>query len=354
MSTSLEPSPVSDSERPGFSQQPRWLWELLEVDGPWDGERQIAGQDFVIRDGIPRSLAVHTAAQSQTGETFGFKWNKRDTFESAAMLKKMRSWLIERYGDLANSDWLFEAGERPLLLDAGCGAGMSALELFGPVLGRLRYVGADVSNAVDVAAQRFAERGHEAAFVQADLMRLPFGESSVDLIFSEGVLHHTDSTKSGLAAVSRLLKPGGRILFYVYRRKGPVREFTDDFIRSKLQGMGGPEAWSAVEPLTRLGIALGQLGAEVEIQEPIELLGIPAGRIDVQRLFYWHVVKAFYNPELSLDEMNHINYDWFAPANAARQTPEEVRSWCAEIGLKVEHEVVEDAGITVIARKAGG
>jgi hypothetical protein len=67
--------------------------------------------------------------------------------------------------------------------------------------------------------------------------------------------------------------------------------------------------------------------------------------------FYWHVAKIFYRTDLSFDEMNHINYDWYAPANAARQSPEEVREWCTEGGLKIEREVVEDAGITIIATK---
>ena len=58
--------------------------------------------------------------------------------------------------------------------------------------------------------------------------------------------------------------------------------------------------------------------------------------------------------DLDFDEMNHINYDWYAPANAARQTPEEVRAWCAESGLSIEREVIEEAGITVIARKGAG
>jgi hypothetical protein len=87
------------------------------------------------------------------------------------------------------------------------------------------------------------------------------------------------------------------------------------------------------------------------VPEAIELLGIPAGPIDLQRLFYWHVIKAYHDPALSLDEMAHINFDWFAPRNAHRQTPEEVRSWCAEAGLEVEHEDVQEAGITVVARK---
>jgi hypothetical protein len=111
------------------------------------------------------------------------------------------------------------------------------------------------------------------------------------------------------------------------------------------------EAWRALEPLTRLGQALGELEVEVDVPEEIELLGIPAGRIDLQRLFYWHVCKAYYDAELSLDELNHINYDWYAPMNAHRQSPEEVRAWCKAAGLEIEHEDVQEAGITVIARK---
>ena len=59
----------------------------------------------------------------------------------------------------------------------------------------------------------------------------------------------------------------------------------------------------------------------------------------------------FYSPVLTFDEMNHINFDWYAPANAYRQSPEDVREWCQEVNLVIEREVVEEAGITIIARK---
>ena len=220
-----------------------------------------------------------------------------------------------------------------------------------PLLPRIRYVGVDVSEAVDVARQRFSQNGHSCGFLQADISCLPLPPESVDLVFSEGVLHHTNSTEGALKSLARLLKPGGRFLFYVYKKKGPVREFTDDYIRDKLQTMSPDESWKAMEPLTQLGISLGELNAEINIPQSIDVLGIPAGTITVQRLFYWHVAKMFYRSDLSFDEMNHINFDWYAPANAARQSPEEVRAWCAESGLTVEREVIEDAGITIIARK---
>ena len=331
--------------------QPEWLWSYLGVDGTWGGSRAIGDQEFVIRGGIPRQQALLTDAQAQTEETFGFKWKKRDTFDSDASLAFMRQWLVQRYGDVAAAPWLAEHGERPLLIDAGCGAAMSGLELLGPIIPRIRYLGVDISEAVDVAAERFGEQGLEAGFVQADISNLPFAPGSVDLIFSEGVLHHTNSTRGALLSLARLLKRGGRFMFYVYRKKGPLREFTDDYIRDKLQAMSPQEAWDAMEPLTRLGIALGELNAEIDIPDKINLLDIPAGRINVQRLFYWHVAKMFYRPDLDFDAMNHINYDWYAPANAARQSPEEVRAWCAEGGLEIEREVIEEAGITVVAKK---
>ena len=140
-------------------------------------------------------------------------------------------------------------------------------------------------------------------------------------------------------------------MFYVYRKKGPVREFTDDYMRARLQNLSPEEAWGAIEPLTKLGITLGKMGVEIEVEEDVELLGIKAGRYDLQRFFYWNIAKAFYRPDLSFDEMAHINFDWFAPLNAHRQSEQQVRQWCADAGFEIEREVVEEAGITVIARR---
>ncbi len=333
-------------------RQPSWLPEVLGAPMPEEGGSIcLQGRPFALRDGILRAQELAGDAQAQTAEAFGFKWHKRNTFESEASRRRMREWLVERYGDLPNESWWSELGADPLVVDAGCGAALSGLELFGEALKRMRYLGADISTAVDVAAARFAEEGRPGAFVQADLLGLPVAPASVDVLFSEGALHHTDSTRGALLALSELLRPGGRFCFYVYRRKGPIREFTDDHIRNELQALAPEDAWERLLPLSRLGQALGDLDVEIDVPEDVTLLGIPAGRTSIQRLFYWNIFKAFHHPELTLDEMNHINYDWYAPRNAHRQSPEEVRAWCAEAGLDIEREVVEPAGITVVARR---
>jgi hypothetical protein len=151
--------------------------------------------------------------------------------------------------------------------------------------------------------------------------------------------------------VVRKARKGGAVAFYVYRRKSPVREFTDDYIRDLVKNLPPEKAWTLIEPLTKLGNALGELNAEIDVPEEISLLGIPAGRINVQRLFYWHVCKLFYRPDMTLDEMNHINFDWFTPSYAHRQSVEEVTQWSRDIGLDIVEMNTEEAGITVVATK---
>jgi arsenite methyltransferase len=348
---SLPSSPTPASDRP--TATPDWLRELIGVDAVSEGETvRVNRTALVLRGGILRDRSLISDSQQQTAEVFGFKWHQRDTFESQGMVSVVRNWLVGRYGDVSAAAWWSDYPPGAIVLDAGCGAAMSALELFGEVLKSKRYVGVDISNAVDVAAERFAERGLSAAFLQADITRLPLQPASAHVIFSEGVLHHTDSTRGALLSLAPILKPGGRFLFYVYRRKGPIREFTDDYIREQLQGMPPDEAWATLRPLSRFGQALGRLDIELEIPEAIDLLAIPAGRINLQRFVYWHLFKAYYRPDVTFDELHHVNYDWYAPANAHRQTPEDVRAWCAEAGLDIEHEDVCEAGITIIARKA--
>lgn len=336
----------------GFPKESSWFWDLCANPVAFGRTRvRIDGKPFVLRNGILRDVSISAGAQRQTRYVFGFKWGRRETFERPASLQRMRTWLVARYGNVCGSRWWKDHGERPIFLDAGCGAGMSAFELFRPVLKRIRYVGVDLSSAVDVARGRLQTAGAEGVFLQSSVNGLPFRRGVFDLIFSEGVLHHTESTEKAMKSLAPLLKKGGRFLFYVYRKKGPVREFTDDFVREKLRALPPAEAWRAMEPLTRLGIELGKLNARIQIPRAIKLLDIPAGRIDVQRLFYWHVAKAFYDPSLTFEEMNHINYDWYAPPFAHRHRIEEIRRWCVDAQLAVERERVEPSGITVIARK---
>jgi hypothetical protein len=138
-------------------------------------------------------------------------------------------------------------------------------------------------------------------------------------------------------------------MIYVYRRKAPAREFVDDYVRERIAGLSPEEAWDRLRPLTRLGQALAELGTEVEVPEDVELLGIPKGTYDVQRLVYWHFAKLFWNPTMTFEENNHVNFDWYHPRYAHRHTEAEVRGWFADCGLEITRFDDQEAGFTVRA-----
>ena len=81
-----------------------------------------------------------------------------------------------------------------------------------------------------------------------------------------------------------------------------------------------------------MGQALAELKVEVDVPEDIPWLGIKRGRIDVQRFFYWAVAKMFWNEALGFEENHHVNFDWYHPRYAHRQTEGQVRGWCGEAG----------------------
>lgn len=310
------------------------------------------GTIYPIIRGVPRFVLTKDESQLRTGDAFSYKWKKRDTYDSDAARSVATRWYVEKYGFKSFEEWVGYFKARSNILDVGCGSGFSSsLWLDTPHWdGKARWIGVDISDAIDVAVERLTHIPN-THFVQADALQLPFPDNSFDTVFSEGVFHHTPSTRLALLASSRVLATGGEINFYVYRKKGPIREFTDDYIREKISSLSDEEAWDVMRSLTRLGQKLWESGATVELDEEISLLGISAGHHEVQRLIYWNFAKLYWNPELSFEENTHVNFDWYRPRYAFRQTTEEVKQWCSEAGLFIQWLHEQDSGITVRAVK---
>ncbi len=294
----------------------------------------------------------YSTSQEQTKDAFGYKWKKRDTFGSSACQEQLRHWLLQKYFDGSENTLLNLLGkDKKRILDAGCGAGQSILALFGDLLKQHDYIGIDISEAASVCEEIFKEKKIPGTFLRCGIEELPVSLGKFDIIFSEGVLHHTDSTKKSILDLASRLMTNGRFLFYVYLKKAPIREYTDDLIREAISGMDNQQAWDALVPLTEFGKILGELNLEVEIKKPISFLGIQEGKINIQRLFYYKIFKAFYHENFTIEEMNHINFDWFRPKNCHRHTPDEIKDFCKDAGLLIERLYIDDSGISVISRK---
>jgi SAM-dependent methyltransferase len=312
------------------------------------------GRLFPVTNGIPRFLLSSDGDQRQTGQSFGFKWRRRDLYDSPSVRAAAQQWLIQRYGFPSAEAMREFFGSRRRILDAGCGGGFSSslwMDDGWRTSTTAQWFGVDLSDAVEVAQERLGSLTG-THFIQGDILQLPFREEAFDTVFAEGVFHHTPSTERALKALVTMLEPQGEILFYVYRKKAPIREFTDDYIRGIVSSLNPEEAWRMLRPLTRLGQALAELRAEVEVPEDIPYLGLKAGRYDVQRLMYWHFAKLFWNTSFSLEENTHVNFDWYHPRYAHRHTEDEVRRWCDESGLTVSRFHAQESGFTVRGRRA--
>ncbi len=334
----------------------RLTLEATQFDGDeiLEGILRAGGRQYPIADGIPRFVLTNDSDQQLTASSFAYKWRQRNTYESPEMGEAASRWMCKRYGFADLEEMRMYLSRSGRILDAGCGSGFSSLlcmEHCWSDRSSCEWYGVEISEAIDVARERVGV-GPRRHFIQGDILQLPLTPGSFDLVFCEGVLHHTPSTEAAFRCVADMLEPGGELLCYMYRKKGPIREFADDLVREVLAPLGPEEAWNALRPLTALGRALTELDAEVEVEQDIPYLGIRAGRHDVQRLIYSHMLKLFWNPSLSFEENNHVNFDWYSPRYAHRHTEEEVRHWCEEFHLCIEYlDTSEQSGYTLRARK---
>ncbi len=119
------------------------------------------------------------------------------------------------------------------VLEYGCGDSRSFFTL-APVVKSLQAI--DISDKV---IQRLkSENIHDNVSLQVmDAMNLTFPEDSFDLIFGSGIIHHLE-TETAVREVARVLRPGGRAVFWeplglnplfnIYRRLTPQARTPDE------------------------------------------------------------------------------------------------------------------------------
>ena len=129
-----------------------------ESDGTRSSRERSAGERARVPDPRrhPALRRTDDAGQAQTQSSFGFKWTKRDSFGSEGMQNELHGWLLDRYGFASGDEMREFFASRGRTLDAGCGAGFatSAWMREGWNETGAEWVGADISDAIDVARER--------------------------------------------------------------------------------------------------------------------------------------------------------------------------------------------------------
>jgi ubiquinone/menaquinone biosynthesis C-methylase UbiE/uncharacterized protein YbaR (Trm112 family) len=325
---------------------------VSEASGP--GQTQIQsgflscgkGHRFSVTNGIPRLLKEEqlSATQADVKSSFNEKWLRIPNYGHDDNTRDFQlKWYLQRYGWGTKEKLAEFLASRHFILDAGTGTGRDTKLYAENTKGEV--FGIDITTSVD-AAQSHLTALKNAALIQTDLTRLPFPNNFFDFIASDQVLHHTQNTEKSFKYLVEHLAPGGQIAIYVYKKKGPIREFCDDYIRNHTTKLSAKECYEFSESITKLGKSLSDQKTEIDVPEDIPLLGISAGKQNLQRFIYWNVFKCFWNDDFDFETNVMINFDWYHPFYAYRHTPEEVKQWFKDIGLKMLHFDVNESGIS--------
>jgi SAM-dependent methyltransferase len=309
---------------------------------------------FAEKHGLPRppleKSPPEATEQTRTTETFSDKWRRfRNYGLEPGHREFLLGWYCKKLGlqDLAALKAFYR--DFGCVLEVGPGSGFNTRFIAENCNGDVFAL--DISDAAYTTFENTKDLSN-CTVVQADLMDAPFSDDYFDFIIADGVLHHTPDTRKAVESLLAKVKPSGHFFFYVYRKMGPARQFCDEYIRERFTKLSPEECYAACESLTELGRGLSRLNAEITLTKPIDVLGIPSGTHNVQRLIYYNFMKCFWNEAFDFETNNMVNFDWYHPVNAWQHTEEEIRSWLADLGISEFH--FNDAnpnGISVLLTK---
>jgi SAM-dependent methyltransferase len=102
------------------------------------------------------------------------------------------------------------------LLEVGCGMGTDLLQF---ARGGAKVTGVDLTpRSIEISRRHLLLYDQQGDFAIADCERLPFAEASFDVVYSNGVLHHTPDTAGAVRELHRVLRPGGQARVMLYHR----------------------------------------------------------------------------------------------------------------------------------------
>jgi ubiquinone/menaquinone biosynthesis C-methylase UbiE len=130
-------------------------------------------------------------------------------------------WFLEaeRYRYVEYAPWMAEtmefshhAGKELLEIGAGMGTDLAQFAKHGAIV-----TDVDLSSGhLALAKENFQLRGLQGRFVHQDAETLPFPDASFDVVYSNGVIHHTPNTQKVVDEIYRVLRPGGKAIIMVY------------------------------------------------------------------------------------------------------------------------------------------
>ena len=156
------------------------------------------------------------AREQWTEDPCGARYGAKYEFATRAFFDEVERHRYQEYAPWMPEVMGFNQFAGKSLLEVGCGMGTDLLQF---ARGGAQCTGVDLTpRSVEISSLHFGLYGMRADFVLADGERLPFGDDSFDVVYSNGVLHHTPDTAQAVLELHRVLKPGGVARVMLYHR----------------------------------------------------------------------------------------------------------------------------------------
>ena len=80
--------------------------------------------------------------------------------------------------------------------------------------------GVDLTDrGINTTSKRLSIYNLDSKLERVNAEVLPFEDNFFDIVYSWGVIHHSEDTEKIIAEISRVLKPGGKFLGMIYHRR---------------------------------------------------------------------------------------------------------------------------------------
>ena len=161
---------------------------------------------------------------------------------------------VERYRYEEYAPWMphvmgFADFKGARLLEVGCGMGSDLLQF---ARGGAHCTGIDLTpRSVEITRHRFALYGMPGNFLLSDGERLPFAAETFDVVYSNGVLHHTPDTAGAIRELYRVVRKGGTARVMLYHRNS-LNYWVEIILRRGLLGGEFLRGRSAEEIMSRV------------------------------------------------------------------------------------------------------
>jgi SAM-dependent methyltransferase len=227
--------------------------------------------------------------------------------------------------------WLYEivpfsSFRRKSVLELGCGAGYDAYEL---CRNGAYYTGIDITpQNIERTKKHLGYYGYSPEVLEGDAENLSFEGNTFDMVFSNGVLHHTPDIERSFREAYRVLRPGGEFWVILYHKHSVFYWlklfFTDQILKFGFLKRSLKERLSMIEYTTSKDRPLVNVYSRSQVRKLLHHAGFSVESMWVRKLLKEDLPEIYviwrlwqYIPQRWLDFLGKY-FGWYVIAKATK------------------------------------